>query len=138
VKKKRDWACKKGCDLSKGICPHLEKLLPSMNSGMFYTNPSNGKRSKMKYIGENIEAKSEPIEVDAHDSEAFEKYLKRFPITDIERNVLLDYFSFDLTFKQIADKRNFAGGSGAVSYIFKKTLAFLEAYMEDGLTKLDS
>lgn len=33
MKKSPEWECKEGCDLSEKTCPHLEKLLPQMNSG---------------------------------------------------------------------------------------------------------
>jgi hypothetical protein len=32
VSKSKEWDCPSGCDLSEGICPHLEALLPSMNT----------------------------------------------------------------------------------------------------------
>lgn len=87
------WECPNNCDLSRGLCKHLEKLLPDVQDG----------RISSKVLGEWHDT---TITEEVYEDTCFriELELKRCGLNRAETGLIMDRFVSGLTFKELAAK----------------------------------
>lgn len=113
MKSSKTWACAKGCDLTLGICPHLEALLPNYGRG--------SSRSVKTVVADNIDRYSEELVFPTQDEEKFEAVLDKLNLDVWERNLLRDRFLENLTYEELAELNGFSS-TGAAYYAIKQII----------------
>ncbi len=108
-RKRKEWACKAGCDLSSGKpCKHLEALLPSP-TGVRPMRPGNAIRTVYLADLERLKMTDEHYrELNLHMSEdrvkGFRKWLKSLGLDPVDVEMLEDRFVCNLTFKEMCEQ----------------------------------
>lgn len=129
---KRKWKCTE-CGATEHICEHIEALLPSENSGQFFTSDS-GKRARIMYVDDLDQIMShvntkENLKQEESDIR-FRELLTQAPLSDIERDVLRDKMMHNLTDKVIAENRKFVGGARRVNETYHRAIRKLKEYFD--------
>ena len=101
------WKCKHKCDVSRRICEHLEKELPSMEQGAFIKNSETPNQYQRLFYLDDL-GQFSGTAPDSHSQTLleFERVLDRYDLTALERKVMKHRFFYNETFRDIAKSLN--------------------------------
>lgn len=122
------WECPEGCDVSRRICEHLEQMLPKIDNSWVYKN-STTKETARVILMDDIETRilegvAQPTP--GGDEEQFTLMLEQYDISELERELLLQRFYYNMTYKLLAEEFNFVGGASSAHKAVKAALRKLE------------
>jgi len=105
------WACSKGCNVSKTICPHLEKLLPNIDRSQV----------KLSYRADIDKFSIETEKFDPRkDDLYYNRRLKALGLSKREINLFSDKYIDKFTLDELTDKYPEYGSRSNVDYALRK------------------
>ncbi len=131
------WACPEGCDVSKSICEHLDKILPGYEGNGKRFRASDGTLHRLRYTGDVDSllrsAGFNPTDGNPENSYTesdFRDFIKPFGLNAVERLVLVLTYVLNWTQAEIALEEGFVGGAMAVSRQLKSAKEKIRSYYE--------
>jgi len=121
-KSKEYWSCKYGCDLNKGICSHLDKLISvKPKTGVIQWTQNNEYLKAIKSIFDDLPTQS---------PEDFEILLKQYNLNPLETKLLVARFAYGKSYSTIAKEFSFNGRMAVHRYL-KLLLGKLKHIVKD-------
>lgn len=115
----KTWGCNYGCDVSKAICPHIERELPQL------INTLSRARLKEQLLASQVSGNFD------QESKTLINDLMLFGLTREDCEIVLDRYVSNLELGEIRDKYHFVSVS-SLKYYFK----LLQPKLEKALRKL--
>jgi len=132
--------CPHGCDVTKTICSHLEKMLPNLREGtQFRDHETNAPGTRvLKYVPDvealdNVSATSKAYSPSHEDVQSFISDLVKHEFSDDEIKVMVGRFIYTQSFKEIAEDLGHADVN-SVFYTYKKCLTKIKKAMDEQTT----
>lgn len=101
---KTPWDCNQGCDLSRGICAHLEKLLPAVDKGRV---------SRRLVYRDTIDQISDALRARSFDIDMFQNGLIAHGLGPYEVEIIVMRYVEGISYGRIAKSMGWKSGNSA-------------------------